>query len=241
MQERLKTIYRELLKTYGKQGWWPLTPPGALETRNHSGKPINEKHRFEIIVGAILTQNTSWKNVEKAIFELNKEKLIDIKKISKVSRPKLAKLIRSSGYYNQKAERLKVFARHILKYYNGSIASFFNKSLSDLRKELLKIKGIGPETADSILLYAAEKPSFVVDAYTKRVFSRLNLLNESSYDEIQRFFMQNLPKDVGLFKEYHALIVEHAKQHCRKRPVCEGCILRAKCKFQSNFNSSNKY
>ncbi len=221
-------IYKKLFKAYGRQGWWPLT-----NNKLSDGRPKHDGHRFEIIVGAILTQGTNWKNVEKAINELNKQNLLDINKISKLPRKKLAMLIKSAGYYNQKAERLKLIANYILKNYK-SISKFFNLPTKNLREELLSIKGIGPETADTIILYAADRPSFVIDAYTRRIFSRLKLIDENeSYDKIQQFFMQNLPSDADMFKEYHALIVRHAKQYCRKKPLCENCILKKFCNLQN--------
>ncbi|MBW2966574.1 endonuclease III domain-containing protein, partial [Candidatus Woesearchaeota archaeon] len=143
---QIKKIYSILFKEFGQQGWWPTTLKNELHPKHHDIAPKNDKERFEIIIGAILTQNTSWKNVEKAIFNLNKEKLIDIKKIKNINQKKLASLIRPSGYYNQKAERLKI------------IADFFLKNKTPTRQELLAVKGIGPETADSILLYAFQKP-----------------------------------------------------------------------------------
>lgn len=220
----MQRIYDTLFKKYGKQGWWPLSK-GGLETKHHNGKPVSDKDKFEIMVGAILTQNTSWTNVEKAIFNLNKAKLMSAENIAKAPVNKIALLIKPAGYYNQKAARLKIIADYFLK--NKSI---FLLEAKKLRQELLQVNGIGLETADSIVLYAFEKPSFVVDAYTRRIFSRLGLLKEEDkYGEIQKLFESNLPSDVGLFKEYHALIVEHAKRHCRKKPVCEGCILKKRC------------
>jgi endonuclease-3 related protein len=209
-------MYNELYREYGPQKWWPTTLEGELHPTYH-GKKINEKQRFEIIAGAILTQNTSWKNVEKAIIELNKAKVLDIDKIRKINRKKLAQLIRSAGYYNQKAERLKIAAEFI----------FNNKNPS--REELLEVKGIGPETADSILLYAFEKPYFVIDAYTKRIMSRIGF-SFNSYDELQSIFVKSLPKKTRLYNEYHALLVELAKAHCRAKPLCKGCPLHQICK-----------
>lgn len=220
----MQAIYLTLFKAYGKQGWWPLSK-GGLNTRHHNGKPYSDSDRFEIIAGAILTQNTAWTNVEKAIYNLNKAKLLSAGKIAKTNVKKIALLIKPAGYYNQKAARLKIIADYFLK--NKAV---FNKDAKELREELLKVKGIGPETADSIVLYAFEKPSFVVDAYTRRIFSRLGLCKENNkYEEIQKLFEKQLPLDVELFKEYHALIVEHAKRHCRKKPVCEKCVLKKEC------------
>ena len=219
----LINIYKQLLKAYGKQGWWPLSK-NQLQTKHHQGNPKNLKDQFEIIVGAILTQNTSWTNVEKAIYNLNKSNLLNLNKIIKAKKSKIAKLIRPAGYYNQKAERLKIIAEKIKN----------NSNLLKEREELLKTKGIGPETADSIILYAAEKPSFVIDAYTRRIFSRLGLIKKDlKYDEIKEFFEKKLKKDVQTYKEYHALIVQHAKQHCKTKPECNNCILKQNCSFAS--------
>jgi len=207
----MKHIYSLLYKAYGAQKWWPVT---------------SKNEQFEIILGTILTQNTSWKNVETAIANLNSEKLIDPAQIARVDTQKLAALIKPSGYFNQKAERLKIMAKFFLDNKNLSVLH-----ISELRKKLLEIKGVGPETADSIVLYAFNKPSFVVDLYTKRIFSRLGLCSKNcSYDELQKMFHDALPKDAQLFNEYHALIVEHAKQHCKKMPVCKNCPLSDKCK-----------
>lgn len=204
-------IYNKLYKEFGPQHWWPVTEKGLRPSYNNG--PENEKHRFEICVGAILTQNTNWKNVEKAIYQLNKNKLMDVFKIKKINQKRLAKLIKSSGYFNQKAERLKLFSSYLVKNYNGSLRKLFDKEIQDLRNELLALKGIGPETADSIILYSAEKPIFVIDAYTKRIFSRLGICKEDvSYDELQALFMKNLKHDHKMFNEYHALLVEVGKR-----------------------------
>ncbi len=230
---KINQIYTTLYKTYGPQGWWPLSK-GKLETKHHNGRPKNDKDRFEIIAGAILTQNTSWKNVEKAIYNLNKAKLLDSEKIRKFSIKKIANLIRPAGYFNQKAERLKIIADYIHK---RPLKKLFAQDIEPLRKELLAIKGIGPETADSIILYSAEKPIFVVDAYTKRIFSRLGFFKENiKYDDAQKLFMDSFKnlrdekKKTEIFKEYHALIVEHAKRSCRTKAECESCIFKI-CKM----------
>ncbi|MCX6707174.1 MAG: endonuclease [Candidatus Woesearchaeota archaeon] len=210
-----------MLKKFGPQGWWPLSK-GRMQTRHHSGPPKDDHDRWEIIVGAILTQNTAWTNVEKAIENLNRAKLLSIDKIRKVPVKNIAGLIRPAGYYNQKAERLKIVAEYFSKH--------FKKRTIPSREELLKVKGIGPETADSILLYTFEQPYFVVDAYTRRVFSRLGLINkDADYEEIQKFFMENLPKNkdtIKMYKEYHALIVELAKRNCRTKPICDLCLMK---------------
>lgn len=215
---RIQQIYKIMIEAYGKQGWWPTTPENELHPRHRGKAPKNEKERFEIIAGAILTQNTSWSNVEKAVFNLNKSKLIDIAKIKKTNIRKLASLIRPSGYYNQKAERLKI------------VAGFLAKNKNPTREQLLGVKGIGPETADSILLYAFRKPFFVIDAYTKRVFSRIGACKpDIRYDDLQNLFIQALPKSTNIYKEYHALIVELAKRHCRTKPDCKDCPLSRLC------------
>jgi endonuclease-3 related protein len=154
--------------------------------------------------------------------------LIDIRKISKIKHDRLAALIKPSGYYNQKAERLRIFADHIIKKYKGNLSRLFDKDVEELRKELLEIKGVGPETADSIILYGAEKPIFVVDAYTKRIFERLGF-KAKDYDEWQKLFMDNLDKDLDMFKEYHALIVKLGKIYCRTKPDCSGCRIFNMC------------
>lgn len=220
----LTKIYKSLLKAYGKQGWWPLSK-NQLQTKHHQGNPKSLKDKFEITIGAILTQNTSWNNVEKAIYNLNKAKLLDIEKLTKTKQTKIAELIKPAGYYNQKAERLKIIAKIIKN--NPKLLKENN-----LRELLLKTKGIGPETADSIILYAAEKPSFVIDAYTRRIFSRLGIINEKDkYDKIKEFFESNIKKDLNIYKEYHALIVQHAKQHCKTKPECNSCTLKDNCNF----------
>ena len=222
---QIKKIYDILLKKFGKQGWWPLSVNGVPV---HKGKSsISEKDKFEICVGAILTQNTNWKNVEKAIINLNKENLLDIRKINKVNQKRLVSLIKPSGYYNQKAKNLKIFSRFILDNYDGKLNLFFKSK--NLRKELLSIKGIGPETADSIILYAAEKPVFVIDAYTRRIFSRMGVCSKDiSYDSLQSLFHKSLHKNVKLFKEYHALIVEFGKTLCKSKAKCDLCFLKCK-------------
>src|SRR3989338_5603105 len=199
-------IYQLLHERYGPQGWWPLTKRG-FRPKHHSGKPANDKHRFEIFIGAILTQNTNWRNVEKALYNLSKNKLIDPTKIIRTDIAHLANLVKPSGYYNQKAERLKL------------AAEFFLANKNPTRDQLLELKGIGPETADSILLYAYNKPFFVIDAYTRRIFERLGH-SCRTYDEWQEVFKKKLPNNPKIFDEYHALIVEHAKSHCKKIPEC---------------------
>lgn len=225
---QIKNIYNKLYREYGKQGWWPLSK-GGFHSKHYNGLPVSDNDRFEIIVGAILTQNTNWNNVEKALHNLNKAKMMNVGKMRKADLRKLGALIRPAGYFNQKADRLKRIAEHLSSY--KSIQKFFKRPLAEVREELLSINGIGPETADSILLYAGLLPIFVVDAYTKRIFSRLGFFSEDEkYDNVQKVFMKNLRKNQRMFAEYHALIIEHAKQHCKKKPICPGCVLA--CKFR---------
>ncbi|ABX32224.1 HhH-GPD family protein [Petrotoga mobilis SJ95] len=208
-------IYKDLYGFYGPQHWWPAD------------------NWFEVTVGAILTQNTAWNNVEKSIENLKQRDLLEPEKLSKIKEDDLAQLIRSSGFYNLKSKRLKNFLEW-LKKYNYDIDKIKNKSVTSLREELLSIKGIGKETADSILLYAFEMPVFVIDAYTKRMFSRLGLILSREYDEFQDFFEKNLTKDVQLYNEYHALIVKHSKVYCKKTPKCSDCFLKEKCNWGVN-------
>lgn len=224
MMKELSIVYSLLLDKYGKQGWWPLSKKG-LHSIHHQGSPKGDKDRFEIMVGAILTQNTAWTNVEKALHNLNKEKLLDIQRMHNIDTNHLASLIRPSGYYNMKAKKLKNLTSFILAF-KSLDELFWQKNLREL---LLSVNGIGEETADSMALYAAEKPYFVIDAYTRRIFSRLLGKEFPTYDEWQMLFMDNIKHDVEMFKEYHALIVEHAKQHCRTKPACDGCPLSRKC------------
>lgn len=238
----LLKIYKILYREFGPQKWWPTTLEGNLHPTYH-GKKISKKQRFEIIIGAILTQNTSWKNVEKAILNLNKNNLLDIDQIKKINKKRLATLIKPSGYYNQKAERLKLAAEFFSKYIScrgGTRGKFSSKGRNRIkickanfyptREQLLAVKGIGPETADSILLYAFNKPIFVIDAYTKRIFSRIGICkNTCSYTELQEIFHTKLPKKAKLFNEYHALLVELGKQFCTKNPNCTKCPITKLC------------
>jgi endonuclease-3 related protein len=180
------------------------------------------------MVGAILTQNTSWRNVEKAIQHLKAKGVLNIRGIHQLKRAQLASLIKSSGYYRIKADRLKAFVDFICKEYGGSIQKMGRERMDVLRQKLLKVKGIGPETADSVLLYGLEKPIFVIDAYTKRILSRHGMINErASYEEIQKLFMDHLPRNEKLFNEYHALFVHLGKTLCKKIPRCDICPLNS--------------
>lgn len=223
MRDKLLQIYNILLKNYGNQKWWPVS------SSKQSG------HEFEISIGAILTQNTSWKQVEKAIENLKKARLLNTKRIIETEREKIASLIKSTGYYNEKARKLKLFSVFFLTEFE----KLRHLKTLEARKKLLCIYGIGKETADSILLYALKKPIFVIDAYTKRLFSRLfnpNNLDLKDYDSWQEFFHENLPRNEKLFNEYHALIVRHSKTKCKKKPLCRQCCLKGICKFpESSF------
>jgi endonuclease-3 related protein len=199
-------MYRLLLDHFGPQGWWPAETP------------------FEMMAGAVLTQNTSWGNVEKALGNLERNGLLDPARLHAVEVGDLALAIRPAGYYNVKARRLKNLVRLIVERYGGEVPAMLEEEPAELRNALLGVNGIGPETADSIVLYAAGHPVFVVDAYTHRILSRHHLVEEgASYDEIQTAFSDALPEDVPLFREFHALIVMAGKTYCRKRPLCDRC------------------
>ena len=208
MKRPLLEIYRKLFREFGPQRWWPGDTP------------------FEIIVGAILTQNTAWGNVEKAIGNLKRRKLLTPKSLSRTPASTIARLIRPIGYYNIKTKRLKNFLDFLNRECGGSLKNMFKLDTQSLRVGLLGINGIGQETADSILLYAANRPVFVVDAYTKRIFARHGLAaSDSAYEDLQGFFMSNLTADSRLYNEYHALIVITGKEFCRKKPICRICPL----------------
>ena len=206
---QLLAIYRTLYDSLGPQHWWPADSP------------------FEVIIGAILTQNTSWSNVEKALKNLKDKELLDPLKLYDVREGLLARTIKPSGFFNIKAKRVKHFMQFLFEGYRGSIEKMFEKDLLSLREELLTVNGMGPETVDSIMLYAGRKPVFVVDAYTKRIFTRHKLVPaEARYDEIQRLFMDNLKHEAELFNDNHAQLVEVGKTYCRpKNPRCDECPL----------------
>lgn len=209
MHKLLLDIYYRLLEHFGPQNWWPA------------------KSRFEVIVGAILTQNTAWGNVVKALDNLSAKKLMSPTRLREAKKAELAKLIKPAGYYNIKADRLKEFLKFLFRRYRGDLRRVFLARTETLRDELLKVRGIGEETADSILLYAAQRPVFVVDAYTRRVLFRHKLVSSrSTYHQIQSIFTENLPRDVGLYNEYHALIVRLGKTYCTAKPYCEACPIR---------------
>jgi len=208
LKKTLPEIYRMLFARFGPQRWWPAPEP------------------FEIIVGAILTQSTAWTNVEKAIANLKAAGKLSPEALRQLPEAELAALIRPSGYYNVKARKLKAFTDWFGEQYGDSLENLFSGDIDNLRRQLLGVYGIGEETADSIILYAGNKPVFVIDAYTRRIISRLGLSPKTdSYAAHQELFMSNLPPDAALFNEYHALLVRLGKDFCRKRPLCEGCCL----------------
>ena len=224
-----KILYDLLFKTFGYQHWWPID-------KNYHQKQKSDP-RFEIIVGAILTQNTAWTNVEKALDNLKKHKQLTINAMIYINEENLKILIQPSGFFNQKAQRLKLFVAYLHKNYQDDISKFFSQELTEIRHELLSLQGIGPETADSILLYAGNYPTFVVDVYTKRICKRLPIkVSNDSYDEIKYYFENDLqhavPKKnlVITYKELHALLVQLAKNNCRKKkPECHTCPLNKLC------------
>ena len=209
MKVTLEKIYQRLFKHFGPQHWWP------------------GETRIEIIVGAILTQNTNWGNVKKAIHNLKLKGKLSAQALYDIPVSELASLIRPAGYFNAKAKRLKNFIHYLFKEYDGALEKMAREPFEILRPKLLSVNGIGPETADSILLYAFAKPVFVVDAYTKRIFYRHNLSPlKADYTTHQNIFMNTLEEDAQMFNEYHALLVNLGKDFCRPRPRCEECPLR---------------
>lgn len=214
MKKDLTAMYDRLYDHFGPRHWWPGNTP------------------FEIAIGAILTQSVSWSNVEKAIYALKEKDALDPASIVSMDVDLLASLIRPTLYFNMKARKLQAFCRHLLDMYGGEMGAMQMRPLSELRAELLGLYGIGSETADSILLYALTKPVFVVDAYTRRIFSRMGMVPpDIGYDALQVFFTGRLPRDVALFNEYHALIVSLGKEYCTARkPRCGECPLRDCCK-----------
>lgn len=208
-RRQIMAMYRALFRAYGPQHWWPGDTP------------------FEVVVGAVLTQNTAWVNVEKAITNLKRERLLSPARLRAVAPAHLARLIRPSGTFNIKAHRLAHLMTFLAESYGGSLARMLRDDPVELRKGLLTVNGIGPETADAIILYGAGRPVFVVDAYTKRIFGRHGLVPEGArYDDVQQLFTGSLPADAVLFNEYHALLVKVGKMHCSKRaPRCLGCPL----------------
>ncbi|HEX2965526.1 MAG TPA: endonuclease III domain-containing protein [Syntrophorhabdaceae bacterium] len=209
MKTRLLSIFNALLEAFGPRHWWP------------------GETRLEVIVGAVLTQNTSWKNVEKAIANLKSADAMDLRTLHEMQREKLAELIKPSGFYNVKSIRLKNTIDVIYNNHSADLRRLESMETELLRDALLSINGIGKETADSIALYAFNKPIFVIDAYTRRFVRNHGLYSGAdNYDSVQLFFMQNLPSDTYLFNEFHALIVRLCQNYCRKTPLCEKCPLK---------------
>ena len=229
-------IYHILFSYFGPRNWWPM------DRQYHEDNKCDP--RFEVIIGAILTQNTAWSNVERAIENLKRNRMLSINEINKCDINFLKELIRPSGFFNQKAKRLKIIGSFLKKEFNGDLDAFFSQSINSIRSQLLALNGIGPETADSILLYAGNKPIFVVDAYTKRMCHRLKLpVNYQSYQKIQHYFSSDLSDNyqenqrVKVFNECHAVIVEWAKMFCRKKkPKCVHCPLQHLCSYKETMD-----
>ena len=216
--QRLLEMFELLLAHFGPQNWWPA------------------KTELEVMIGAILTQNTNWTNVEKAISNLKNKDLVSLDGLVSLSIEDLAKEIRPAGYYNIKAKRLKNLINFIFDQYDGDLSGFLQENPDRLREGLLSVNGVGPETADSIILYAAKRPLFVIDTYTHRILNRHAMAGEeATYYELQRLFMDHLPEDAPLFNEFHALIVQAGKNYCRKKPLCEDCPLN-QWESESNMN-----
>jgi len=208
-RETIQRMYELLEEAFGPQHWWPGETP------------------FEVMVGAVLTQNTNWTSVEKAIANLKSRGLLSPRKLHELPTPELAQLIRPAGYFNIKAKRLKNLVRFLCDEFDGDLDALFRLSVDELREMLMSVSGVGRETCDSIILYAAGKPTFVVDTYTHRVLVRHDLIDESAgYDEIKEVFESSLPGNVQLFNEFHALLVRVGKLYCRKKPKCAECPLR---------------
>lgn len=214
MASRLMDVYHRLYAAYGPQHWWPGDSP------------------FEVVAGAILTQSAAWTNVETALASMRASGCWSWEAVDQIPESNLAQLVRSSGYFNAKARKLKAFAAHVAINYQGNLDRFFSKPAAPLREELLSIHGIGDETADDIMVYAANKPSFVIDTYTRRIMDRLGMTPDGArpkYGDYQAVFHDNLPPNVQLFNEFHALWDRHAKESCAKTPRCEGCCLLDVC------------
>ncbi len=227
----VEEIYSILKKTYKKQGWWPIFSDQKGSSEYNVGAPRDDSDRFEIVIGAVLTQNVAWKNVEKALGALKKNGILSPRKLHRADDKIIASCIRPAGYYNQKTIKIKNFLA-CFKTVNYSFEKLKMMKTAVLRQWLLDINGIGPETADSILLYAMNRKIFVVDAYTKRIFSRLNLISaDDSYGSVQDFFHREFGGTIKGYNEYHALIVAHGKDVCKNKPLCSGCCLNHTCFF----------
>lgn len=212
--DRARHVYRRLLQHYGPQQWWPA------ETA------------FEAIVGALLMQQTSWRNVEVAIRNLKRAELLDVRALAEAPVHVIRKHVRIAGLYRTKPARVRAFCRHLLDRSDGDLARYFGRPTGVVRADLLAQDGVGPETADSILLYPGGHPVFVVDAYTGRIGSRIGLFRTGEYQAIQRFFEGHVPRDLATYQEYHALLVRHAKTLCRRtNPLCVACPIQSLCDF----------
>ncbi|MFA5559023.1 MAG: hypothetical protein WDA59_06170 [Methanofastidiosum sp.] len=211
-------IYKILKEYFGEVGsWWPNDRP------------------FEVIIGAILTQQSTWTNVEKALSNLKEANILNPKDIVELPIDNLKQIIKPSGFFNQKAERLRKISEYLLVTYDGELELLFSKDKKILREELLELKGIGDETADSIILYAAEKTEFVIDAYTKRIYSRLKIVEENiSYGDLKKYIINEIPEDLLTYQEFHGLIVLLGKNICKKNPNCKECPLNSKCNYINN-------
>ncbi len=209
--DRARIVYERLLRHYGPQGWWPAETP------------------FEVVVGALLMHQTSWRNVEAAIGNLRAAGLLDPQRLASASVARLRRLVRVAGLYRTKPKRLRAICRHLVKAWGGDLSAFLARPTDLVREELLRLPGVGPETADSILLYAGGHPVFVVDAYTMRIGRRIGILGTEDPEEAKRAFAAKLPRRADLYQEYHALLVRHGKELCRPRPRCPECPLRDVC------------
>jgi len=210
LKDGLETTFKTLYDNFGPQDWWPA------------------ESKLEIIIGAILTQAVSWSNVEIALNNLKNENVLNIDSLNNIDQDDLAELIKASGYYNMKAKKIKAFIHFIIKEYNGDLNILVNCNNQKIKNELLEVYGIGPETADSILLYAYQKPFFVIDRYTRRILTRIGYIKEGiTYDRLQYLFIDNLSKDFQLYNEFHALLVNLGKNYCLKNsPICKECPLQ---------------
>ena len=211
----VRQVYDLLYERYGPQGWWPA------------------KTKLEVVLGAILVQSTAWGNAAKALDAIRKAGILDVAALARLSEGELGELVRSSGFYTVKARRVKAFVEHVMEGHGGDLDSMLEQDATELRRELLGIHGIGEETADCIVLYAAGKPTFVIDEYTKRIVGRLGVgvVGRGTYADYQRLFEEALASEAGVFGEYHALLVALGKDVCRKSPLCLGCALKQVCEY----------
>lgn len=220
----LTPIYERLMGHFGRQHWWPARTP------------------FEVVVGAILTQRTTWKNAESVVRRLKGAGLLHPERLAKAPIDRVESLVRPAGFFRQKARRIIRMAQHLVEKHDGSLNSLFDQPTKEVRKELLALDGVGKETADSILLYVADKLVFPIDAYTRRILKRMGIVKDSCYDRIQAFFQENLPRDLAMYKEFRALIVKLGKENCKAvMPKCGSCPIRDLCHSAKTLKkSSNK-